>query len=60
MTPKALEARKAYKREWARKNPEKVREYQSRYWSKKAAQAEQAAEQASRSDPPHSEGGGKA
>lgn len=38
MTDQAKEARKAYKREWARKNPDKVKAAQERYWHKKAAQ----------------------
>lgn len=42
MTREALEARRAYKREWAKKNPEKVRKYQETFWQK---QAEKAAEQ---------------
>lgn len=33
----AKEARRAYKREWARKNPDKVREYQERFYKKQAA-----------------------
>lgn len=40
MNEKAKEARRAYKREWARKNPEKVRAAQARYWEKKAAAAD--------------------
>lgn len=39
MTEKAAEARRAYKREWAKRNPEKIKEYQSRYWTKKAEAA---------------------
>lgn len=35
----ANEARKAYKREWNRKNRDKVKEYQARYWEKKAQEA---------------------
>lgn len=37
-----------YKREWRKKNPEKVRAAQDRYWSKKAAElkARQEAEKA--------------
>lgn len=31
------EARNAYRREWNRKNPEKVRAAQEKYWLKKAA-----------------------
>lgn len=42
MTEKAIAARRAYKREWTRKNPDKVRAAQERYWNKKAAEAEQA------------------
>ena len=33
---KAIEARKAYQREWRRKNPDKVRAINERYWQKKA------------------------
>lgn len=48
MNEAAAEARRAYRREWARKNPDKIRAQQERYWAKKAAKAEQAerAEQA--------------
>lgn len=41
MTEKASEARRAYKREWARRNPDKIREQQRRYWERKALAAEQ-------------------
>ena len=44
MDEKAREARRAYKREWNRKNRDKVRAAQERYWARKAAQME-AAEQ---------------
>lgn len=37
MTEASKEARRAYKREWARKNPEKVRAAQDRYWQRRAA-----------------------
>ena len=40
MNGKAAEARRRYKREWARKNPDKVRAQQARYWAKKALEAE--------------------
>ena len=43
MTEESKEARRAYKREWARKNPEKVRAAQDRYWERRAA--EQAAKE---------------
>lgn len=39
MTAQATAARRAYKREWAKKHPEKIREYQQKYWTKKAEQA---------------------
>lgn len=39
MNENAAAARRAYKRKWARENPEKVRAQQERYWSKKAAEA---------------------
>ena len=42
MSEAAREARNAYKRKWARENPEKVRAQQERYWNKKALQAEAA------------------
>ena len=44
MDEKAREARRAYKREWNRKNRDKVKAAQDRYWARKAAQME-AAEQ---------------
>ena len=37
LSQEALEARREYQREWSRKNPEKVREKNSRYWEKLAA-----------------------
>lgn len=39
MTNEAREARKAYKREWNRKNRDKVKAAQARYWERKAAEA---------------------
>lgn len=36
MTDQALEARRAYKRKWARDNRDKVREAQQRYWERRA------------------------
>ena len=38
MTEAAKEARRAYKREWNKRNRDKVRESQRRYWERKAAQ----------------------
>lgn len=40
MDEKAREARRAYKREWNRKNRDKVKAAQDRYWARKAAQME--------------------
>ena len=37
MTDEARQARREYKREWARKNPEKVKAHNERYWNKRAA-----------------------
>ena len=39
MTEQALEARRAYKREWATRNPEQVTASQERFWQRKAKQA---------------------
>ena len=39
MTEQAKAARRAYKREWQRNNPDKVRAQQERYWMKKVLQA---------------------
>lgn len=39
MTEQAATARRAYKREWAKANKDKVRAQQERYWTKKAMQA---------------------
>ncbi len=39
MTDAAKEARRAYKREWNRKNRDKVKAAQDRYWNKKAQEA---------------------
>ena len=51
MTQKALEARKAYKREWAKKHPDKIKQYQQTYWNKKAAADDAGAEQAAQAEP---------
>ena len=39
MDKAAAEARRAYKREWAKSNPDKIKAQQERYWTKKAAEA---------------------
>lgn len=46
MTDAAKEARRQYKRQWAKNNPEKIKAQQERYWTKRAEeQAAQAAAQ---------------
>lgn len=40
----ARKAANAYKRKWAKQNPEKVRAAQERYWLKRAQQEEQEAD----------------
>ena len=47
----AAEARRAYKREWNRNNPEKVRAAQNRYWAKKAAEAAEKAQHTATAPP---------
>ncbi len=41
MTDAAREAQRAYMREWRRKNPDRVKEKNKRYWEKKAQQLQQ-------------------
>lgn len=41
MNAKAIEARRAYKRKWAKENPDKVKKHQERFWTKKAAEAQE-------------------
>ena len=50
MTEEARQARLAYHREWQKKNRDKVKAYNERYWTKKAA-AQKAAEQAAGDHP---------
>ena len=45
MDERAKELRRAYKREWNRKNKDKVRAAQVRYWERKAAAAAAAQDQ---------------
>lgn len=45
MDERAKEARRAYKREWNRRNPDKVRAIQERYWSRKAEAAQRKADE---------------
>lgn len=41
LTEAAKEARRAYKAAWARRNPDKVRAQQARYWERRAAKGQQ-------------------
>lgn len=43
MDEAALEARRAYQREWRRKNRDKVKAQNERYWAKKAAEGDSGA-----------------
>lgn len=45
MDEKARELRRQYKREWNRKNKDKVRQAQERYWTRKAARQADGTEQ---------------
>ena len=36
LSKEAAEARRKYKREWASRNPDKIRAQQARYWERKA------------------------
>ena len=36
MTPDAKKARAKYMREWRRKNPDKIKEYDAKKWERKA------------------------
>ena len=50
MTEQAAAARRAYKRNWAKNNREKVRAAQERYWEKIAERAEAEKERAAREE----------
>lgn len=39
MTDEARRTRNAYKREWNKRNADKVKEYQAKYWEKKSEQS---------------------
>ena len=41
MTEQAREARRRYKRDWNRRNKDKVKAAQERYWTKKALEAQE-------------------
>ncbi len=44
MNAEARAARNAYKKEWNRRNPDKVRKYQTNYWNRKAEELKAATE----------------
>ena len=44
LSQEAKEARNAYYREWRKKNPEKMKRYQEKYWKKKAQKMQEQAE----------------
>lgn len=50
MTDAAREAANAYKRAWNKRNPEKNKEYQRRYWAKKAKEMDSTRNEAERKD----------
>ncbi len=41
LSQEALEARRSYLREWRRKNPDKVRQYEKNRWERAAAKAKE-------------------
>lgn len=45
MTEKARAAQRAYRKEWARRNPDKVKAQQERYWQRRAERMAQEAAQ---------------
>ena len=47
LSQEANEARNAYYREWRKKNKEKVKQYNEKYWKKKANEMQEQAEQES-------------
>lgn len=44
MTNEAIEARRAYKRQWAKDHPESVKRSQARFWEKQAVKMRATAE----------------
>lgn len=45
ITEAAKRARREYHNKWRKEHPEKVKEYNNKYWNKKAAEAEAAEEE---------------
>ena len=52
MTEQAAQARREYKRAWARANRDKVKAQQERHWAKKAAEAAAAGERDQKAQDP--------
>ena len=50
LSPAAREARHAYLREWRKKNRDKIRDANLRYWEKKAKQSNQEKEEEKKHD----------
>lgn len=57
MTEEARRALNAYRREWARKNPDKVKAMTERYWEKKAREQKAAEVEKEREDRENEERG---
>ena len=57
MTDAAREARRAYQREWRRRNPDMVKVYAARYWAQLAERTGQSQQQKS-AENAKNEGGG--
>lgn len=53
LSQEALEARRAYQREWRRRNPEKMAEQRRRHWEKMALLARAAREAEQREEVVH-------
>ena len=45
MTEAQIQARREYKRQWRKNNPDKCKAYQLKFWTKKAEELKQADEQ---------------
>ena len=50
MTEQAIAARRAYRRKWAKANPDKVRAQQERYWKRRAEREATAEKEATTPD----------
>ena len=41
VSAEAIEARRAYQNEWRRKNKDRIKDYNARYWQRKAEELKQ-------------------